>query len=69
MLLGKASSEERQRRFREIMACRPTPEPATKGGLASKASWTTGQELGDGFPPLSLGHGRGETTVRQLYFR
>ncbi|KAL8704893.1 MAG: hypothetical protein Q9201_001961 [Fulgogasparrea decipioides] len=27
-----ASPEERQRRFREIMACRPTPEPATANG-------------------------------------
>lgn len=28
----RASFEARQSRFREIMACRPTPEPATKAG-------------------------------------
>ncbi|KAL8775693.1 MAG: hypothetical protein Q9209_000189 [Squamulea sp. 1 TL-2023] len=33
-----ASFEERQRRFREIMACRPTPEPATNGNTIPQAS-------------------------------
>ncbi|KAL8836678.1 MAG: hypothetical protein Q9205_002679 [Flavoplaca limonia] len=33
-----ASFEERQRRFREIMACRPTPEPATNGSSNPQAS-------------------------------
>ncbi|KAL8787036.1 MAG: hypothetical protein Q9213_002472 [Squamulea squamosa] len=33
-----ASFEERQRRFREIMACRPTPEPATNGNNVPQAS-------------------------------
>ncbi|KAI4238530.1 MAG: hypothetical protein L6R40_005699 [Gallowayella cf. fulva] len=33
-----ASFEERQRRFREIMACRPTPEPAVNGGANPQGS-------------------------------
>ncbi|KAL8660222.1 MAG: hypothetical protein Q9226_000024 [Calogaya cf. arnoldii] len=33
-----ASFEERQRRFREIMACRPTPEPATNGSSNPQTS-------------------------------
>ncbi|KAL8731265.1 MAG: hypothetical protein Q9166_003489 [cf. Caloplaca sp. 2 TL-2023] len=33
-----ASSEERQRRFREIMACRPTPEPVVNGVTNPQAS-------------------------------
>ncbi|KAL8953200.1 MAG: hypothetical protein Q9222_000935 [Ikaeria aurantiellina] len=33
-----ASPEERQRRFREIMACRPTPEPVSNGNANTQAS-------------------------------
>ncbi|KAI4254775.1 MAG: hypothetical protein L6R42_007045 [Xanthoria sp. 1 TBL-2021] len=33
-----ASFEERQRRFREIMACRPTPEPGINGSSNPQAS-------------------------------
>ncbi len=57
MLLGRASSEERQRRFREIMACRPTPEPATKGGIGNQSVMDNWSGVGRWLPPFVVGSG------------
>lgn len=49
----RASFEARRSRFRDIMACRPTPEPATNAGgddLSAEASWEFEKESRDGFP-------------------
>ncbi|KAL9030688.1 MAG: hypothetical protein Q9196_001210 [Gyalolechia fulgens] len=42
-----ASPEERQRRFREIMACRPSPEPAMNGNAPAQASLMPAGRVGD----------------------
>ena len=55
MLLGRASSEERQRRFREIMACRPTPEPAIKGGIGNQSVMDNWSGVGRWLPPFVVG--------------
>ncbi|KAL8842924.1 MAG: hypothetical protein Q9170_000328 [Blastenia crenularia] len=42
-----ASSEERQRRFREIMACRPTPEPTINGNAGVQSSIMPAGRVGE----------------------
>lgn len=54
----RASFEARQSRFREIVACRPTPDPATKAegnNLSAEALWKSEKESRDGFPHKARG--------------
>ncbi|KAL8711353.1 MAG: hypothetical protein Q9220_004250 [cf. Caloplaca sp. 1 TL-2023] len=42
-----ASPEERQRRFREIMACRPTPEPVSNGNAGTQGTVMPAGRVGE----------------------